>query len=282
MLQFYDKVSFTSSMVSALAFAALSLPASATVLETGSAPCDLRNGYASSPAAFTSELEACMGTLPDTAALAAEAQVAALSERHRAQYDLEPLAARDSLNQAARAHALDMAARGYASHQSPEGLTHIDRLRRIDRQALFGTTGANIAVLEPGATPTDAFNAIISDRVNAENLRRTHFSHSGVGVARTKDGAMIVVQLFAKVDGLLDAPLPHTVSARQSTAMQFVDTDFRADDLKLVSLASGTPTPVARSIVPERHRKGDMALELDANLGTATFTLYGPVITITD
>ncbi|MEM9739810.1 MAG: CAP domain-containing protein [Pseudomonadota bacterium] len=267
-------------MVSALAFAVLSHTASAAVLDGDTAPCDLENGYASSPAAFAEEVDACMGAFPNSSVIATETQISGLSERHRAQYGLEPLAQRDSLQRAARAHAMDMAARGYASHQSPEGLDHSDRLRRLDRTALFGTTGANIAVLDAGSSAIAAFNVMISDPVNAENLRRTTFSHSGVGVAETEDGAIIVVQLFAKVDALLEAPLPHIVDSRQATSVKFVDTDFSAETLKLTSARDGRTTQVAHAIVPARHRAGDASLLLEASLGTATFTLHGPVVTI--
>ncbi|MEO0785921.1 MAG: CAP domain-containing protein [Pseudomonadota bacterium] len=270
-------MSLRTPLVSALALAALGLPAHAAVASTSDA-CSLQDGYASSPAAFSEEVDACIAAKGQASSIAAETQIAALSERHRAQYGLDPLPVRQSLKTAARAHAMDMAARGYASHVSPEGLNHLDRLRRLDRTALFGATGANIAILDPGTDAIAAFNAIISDEVNAENLRRTGFSHMGVGVASAPDGRIFVVQLFAKVDALLDTPMPHMVSAPQSTSSHFVDTDFRADDLWLTSKDGSAH--VAHDIVPARHTSGEAAIEMEARLGTATFTLHGPVVTI--
>ena len=280
MLQFYDKVSFHTPLVAALAFAALGQPASAAILDAGTAPCELSDGYASNPADFVAEVGTCIGKVPDTGAIAIEAQIAALSERHRAQYGLEPQPALTSLGLAARAHAMDMAARGYASHESPEGLGHLDRLRRLDRSTLFGAMGANIGIFEAGTTALEALNTIISDPVNSENLRRENFSHFGVGVARAEDGALVVVQLFVSVEGFLEVPMPLLVGSTHPTAVSLTDNNLAVDALHLASLDSGRTTSVTRNIVPERQGEGDAGLEVEATLGARTFTFYGPVFTI--
>ncbi|MEM1149672.1 MAG: CAP domain-containing protein [Pseudomonadota bacterium] len=280
MLQFYDKRGISKSLIAAAACIALGQPASADIFETEPALCDLSNGLSPEPAAFVGEAGACMDKASAVSLEEVEAQISALSERHRARYGLEPLIVRDSLTRAARTHAMDMVTRSYASHVSPEGLGHSDRLRRLDRSAFFGATGASIVVLEADTTAIDAFNAIISEPVNAENLRRTTFSHSGVGVATAADGTLVVVQLFAKVDGLLDTPLPPRIVSDQSADLRLIDADFRMDGLQLASLQDGNVAPVARSIVPARHRQGTAGLEMEASLGTTTFTLHGPVFSI--
>jgi len=282
MLQFYDKVSFHKSFASALALAVLGLPAAAAVSTADTNACDLTDGYAAAPAAFAAEVEACASPLSSASVLEAETRISALSERRRAQYGLGPLEVRESLQRAARAHAMDMASRDFAAHESPEGLDHLDRIRRLDRTALFGPVGANIVIAEADADSIGAFNTLVSDPVNSENILRDTFSHTGVGAARRADGRLVVVQLFAKIDAELDAPLPYRVETAQPIGVSFVDDGFARGDLHLASMNRDATSPIARTIVPTRHRKGEAGLEMQARLGTATFTLKGPIMTVGD
>lgn len=221
MLQKYDKLLASS----ALALAAL---AGTAIADTaGDAPaCDLSQGYANSATGFTAQLESCLTDQSTTIHRGdVEAGVLALTQRHRSQLGIEELGTRPSLDQAAQAHALDMAARGYAAHSDPEGRGHMHRVRTLDRSVLIGAAGANIAVggLDNGP---DAFNALIADTVNRDNLSRDIFSHVGVGAAEAEDGTIYVVQLFAQIDGELKAPLPVASTQTADLRASFVDSGF--------------------------------------------------------
>ncbi|MEM1105132.1 MAG: CAP domain-containing protein [Pseudomonadota bacterium] len=283
MLQFYDIKSVVMGSAIALAFAVVATPAHGAAASSQPAAgdaCMLEDGFASAPGAFADEVAACAAAGQSSETVSYAAEVAALSERHRAKFNLPALGARTSLTVAAEAHALDLAARGYAGHASPEGLTHLDRLRRLDRSALFSATGGNIVILAPGTSAVDAFAALISDPVNAENLRRDAFTDSGVGVAKASDGRVIVVQVFARMDGELEAPLPLRIVETASASISELEPGFHSHQLALRPVGARVAAPISRQIVPSRHARGEAGLELEAQLGTALFSLYGPVVTI--
>ncbi|MEO1101178.1 MAG: CAP domain-containing protein [Pseudomonadota bacterium] len=221
MLQKYDKLLATT----ALAVAALA--GSAMADAAGDLPaCDLSDGYASSAAGFSAQLESCLADESTTVHRGdVEANVLALTQRYRSRLGIDQLQTRASLDQAAQAHALDMAARSYAAHEDLEGRSHLHRVRTLDRSVLIGSAGANIAAGELGAGP-DAFGALTADPVNRANLSRDAFSHVGIGAAEAVNGTVYVVQLFAQIDGELDAPLPASFSSTADLDASFVDTGF--------------------------------------------------------
>lgn len=279
MLQFYDK----HLLLSALALAALGGTATATVADRETEPigCDLSDGYASDVGAYLDEASACLAATESADVRAVDARIRALTERQRARYDMVPLAARDSLDAAARAHAMDMAARGYADHLSPEGLDHMARVRRLDRTGLYGAMGANITIVPAGTDPIAAFNALISDPVNAENLTREVFTHTGLGVAKAADGSLYIVQVLAQLDGELTTPAP--VSLAQSVRLtadftdpRFVHTGWRLEDGNSVRLASGS----TKGISPRRMLEDTGLIEVEARLGTEIYALQGPALSL--
>ena len=219
MLQFYDRKGIGLT----LAFAALAGHVSAT--EASSVSCHLEDGYAVEASLFADEVEMCLKTHAAALREDIQADVTALTERHRAKLNLDPLSTRQALTQAAQAHAMDMAMRGYADHLDLEGRDHLDRIRTLDRAVLIGAAGANIAVanFEDGAT---AFNALIQDEENANNLSRSAFTHSAVGAAQDKNGRVYVVQLFAQIDGELTTPMPTELPAIADLKAQFSQNAF--------------------------------------------------------
>ncbi|MCI4644674.1 MAG: CAP domain-containing protein [Hyphomonadaceae bacterium] len=279
MLQFYDK----PFILSALALAALGGAAQATTADRETEPiaCDLSNGFASNVEAYLGESTACLSALEADEVTAVDTRIRALTERHRARYNMDPLAQRTSLDAAARAHAMDMAARGYADHVSPEGLDHLDRVRRLDRAGLYGAMGANITIVPAGTDPIDAFNALISDPVNAENLTRGVFTHAGLGVAQADNGDLYIVQVLAQLDGELNRPAPlslaHSVRLNANFAnARFEHTGWRVETGDAVRLASGGTRGIS-----SRRLEGETGLiEIDARLGTEVFALRGPAISL--
>ena len=106
----------------------------------------------------------------------------------------------------ASAHARDMAEKGYVGYADTSGVPLLDQVRIAERQSLIGSFASNIAVLPAGATPAQIHAALLSDPGNAENLTRG-FTHAGMGTHEA-DGRLYVVQLFARIDGSLNQPLP--------------------------------------------------------------------------
>lgn len=275
MLQIYDKL-WTASV---LALAALTVPAAAETGGTGG--CDLSDGYARDVPAFVAEAEACLAVSVTAPAEATAERIAILTERLRAKAGLEPFGTRQSLDEAARAHALDMAARGYVAHEDPEGRHHLDRLRALDRTLLVGATGANVAAVPKNLDPIAAFNALIADPINLENLTRASFTHAGVGVAEGED-AFYLVQVFAQVDGELETPLPLRLPALASVKADLLNPQFETEAWRLEA-ADGRPvrrgrgtTILARDGAP--GDEGPYFLKIDARLGTSVYALNGPMV----
>lgn len=272
MLQFYDKVWSTSL----LALAALATPALANT--NTQATCDLSDGLATTLPAYVAEASACLGDTASADEAALADGILALSERQRARANLKPLASRSSLAAAARLHAMDMAARGYAAHADPEGRRHDHRIRMLDRTLLFGASGGNVVVIAAGADPITAYNAIVGDEVNRANIERTDFTHTGVGVAEA-DGRLYIVQLFVQGDGELSEPLAVTLPRIAPIRAEFSDARFEQTGWHLQD-ASGTD--VARGLGARlgRHAAGGepLYLEIEARLGTDEYSLNGPAV----
>lgn len=281
MLQFYDK----HLTLSVLALAALTGPAladTAPALETAATTsCELSDGLPVTPRAFAGEAAACLDAAPSQAEQDIASRIDALTEYRRARFNMEPLGHRASLDAAARLHALDMATRGYGAHTSPEGLGHLDRVRRIDRSVLIGASGANITIVPAGTEPIDAFNALISDPVNAENLVRDAFTHAGVGVAEAANGQVYIVQVFAQVDGELDEPLAYALNASHPVGATFADARFEQAGWRLSVPETGASTRgYGDALGARRLGDGVANLAIEAELGNRVYELSGPAVEV--
>ena len=115
----------------------------------------------------------------------------------RREHHLLPLRGNEQLAAVARAHAADMARRGYRAHLSPEGDSALDRAR--DSGVLgFRLLAENIGWSNvPGDRVPAVIRAWLESPTHRENLLNPAFNSSGVGQAETADGQTIVVQLFA-------------------------------------------------------------------------------------
>ena len=260
--------------ISALALAALGLTANAN-------ECNLSDGLALQPAAFQTETEACFeglnGVKSDTFM---ESELRRLAAGTRATAHEDELANLPSLNEAARIHGYDMAVRGYIAHDDLEGRSHLDRVRLLDRQRLIGAFGANIAVVEDGASAEEAYQALMADPANAQNVTRQSFDHMGVAAVKAH-GRIYLVQLFAHVEGKLEAPLPAEMNSR--TDLKAVFAESRAEPLGW-SVVSAEGEVLARGIgnwAPASATEGKSGyLNIDMALGKDRYTLKGPAISL--
>lgn len=207
------------------------------------------------------------------------AQLLTLANAARHDLSLAPLSGHEGLAAVAEAHARDMAERGYLGYTDASGASLFDQVRIADRTALIGSFGSAIAVLDAGATAAEIHAAIQSDAANAENLRRS-FGHAGVGT-HVSGGRLYVVQLFARLDGEFDSPLPMTLAsgtrlkpASLSEGMTPVSWSLTGKNGELIERGSG------RRI--ERSGAGEVEgyLNLDVAMGTGIYTLRGPYVRV--
>lgn len=113
----------------------------------------------------------------------------------RADAGLVALRRETSLDRVARAHAADMAARRYLAHDTPEGLSPVDRL------AQGGVEGFTLAAENAGQTDRgDPNREIVQGWLHSPDHRRNlyfpPFNTTGVGIARARDGTWYFVQLY--------------------------------------------------------------------------------------
>ncbi len=118
--------------------------------------------------------------------------------RVRGERHLIPLTRRSDLDRVALAHSVDMARRGYFSHQSPDGASPIDRLKR------HGVTDMRLAAENLGkTTESDPGAQIVRSWLRSpdhrDNLLAPALNFTGIGVARGADGSLIYTQVYILV-----------------------------------------------------------------------------------
>ena len=127
-----------------------------------------------------------------------EQQLFAEVNRVRAQHHLIPLSRRSDLDQVAAAHSIDMARRGYFSHESPEGANPVDRIETA------GISDMTLAAENLGLTrASDPTLAIVRSWLNSPDHRRNllapAMNSTGVGISGRDDGALVYTQLYVSV-----------------------------------------------------------------------------------
>ncbi len=136
---------------------------------------------------------AAAGQEPVAAAL--EAELLQAVNRTRGQRSLVALSRRGELDAVARAHAEDMARRGYFSHFSPEGRNPVDRL---DAAGLEGFTLAaeNVGRTDQQPPNQRILEAWLASPDHRRNLLGPAFNATGIGIARAPGGSLIYTQVF--------------------------------------------------------------------------------------
>jgi uncharacterized protein YkwD len=113
----------------------------------------------------------------------------------RGQHHLVALRRAPELDAIARAHSADMAVRRYLAHDTPEGLSPVDRIAR------GGVSGFTLAAENAGLTSGSAPNREIvqgwlRSPLHRENLLAPAFNTTGIGIARAADGTLYYTQLY--------------------------------------------------------------------------------------
>lgn len=101
----------------------------------------------------------------------------------------------DDLTAVARAHSQDMVDRGFFSHTNPDGKALGERLQAAG--IAYRMAGENIAwnqgYADPAGTAVDGW---MNSSGHRDNILRTAFTHSGMGVAKTASDAYYFTQVF--------------------------------------------------------------------------------------
>jgi uncharacterized protein YkwD len=117
--------------------------------------------------------------------------------RVRAEHHLIALGTSRELSEIARAHATDMAERGYLAHIDPKGRSPLDRVQQAGVSG-FRMLAENIGASDVSGDRLDSIvQAWLESPVHRQNLLHPAFNTSGIGMARTSSGRTIAVQLFA-------------------------------------------------------------------------------------
>ncbi len=260
-----------------LALAAAGGAISASPAAAGSA-CQLGDGYATELVAYVDQVTACLDQT-DVFDPVLENLLFELTNSDRADAGVARLNRRASLDQAARAHALDMAERGYAGHNDLEGRGHVYRMRALDREVFASVTGGNVAVLESGTEARAIYRAIQADETNRANMFRDSFTDTGIGVAE-KGGKVYVVQMLTRIDGELSHPLPLKIAGMTEISPRLNEAMFRAASWSLTD-ASGRRLSGSRAmrlsetaLSPAQEAYLNLIVEVD----TDVYVLRGPAV----
>lgn len=120
-----------------------------------------------------------------------------LTNESRSINHADQLSANPFLERAAKMKAEDMAARGYFSHDTPDGLTPWYWLKEVGYS--FSYAGENLAV--NFIDSEDVVGAWMKSLSHKENILNKHFSEIGIGIARGRyEGreTLFVVQFFGR------------------------------------------------------------------------------------
>ncbi|MEZ5998425.1 MAG: CAP domain-containing protein [Hyphomonas sp.] len=243
--------------------------------------CSIAQGLSQDVDKFAEEAAVCLkgapGIVPRNGVASELARLTDVARTGAGRDGLEEL---DSLNEAALIHAMDMAARGYAAHLDPEGRSHVDRVRLLDRTSLFGAFGANVTIVPANASPKDIELAILQDPSNADNVLRRQFNKVGVGAAE-KDGKLYIVQIFAEQVGQLSKPLPARLKNDQVVKVRFADPELQRVGWTVTG-SDGAALATGRSLrlsgLPQTEAVG--YLTVDARAGGGVSTLKGPAFMV--
>ena len=138
-----------------------------------------------------------LATAPLEALAGPEGQLLERVNQVRAEHKLIELAPSQDLARVARAHAEDMARRGYLSHVNPEGENPLERAEAA------GISGFRLFAENIGATSVggDRVQIIVEEWMRShdhrENVLNPAFNTSGVGVVEAGGGQTIIVELYA-------------------------------------------------------------------------------------
>jgi len=120
-----------------------------------------------------------------------EAQMLVLVNKERATAGLRPLAPDPELTEVARRHSVDMFARGYFAHDTPEGLDPFARMREAHVRYL--TAGENLAL---APTLQVAHSGLMNSPGHRANILNSQFGRLGIGIMDGGIRGLMVSQEF--------------------------------------------------------------------------------------
>ena len=120
-----------------------------------------------------------------------EARMLDLVNEERAKAGLRPLAADPELRDVARRHSVDMFARGYFAHDTPEGKDPFDRIREAN--VPFVAAGENLAL---APTLMVAHTGLMNSPGHRRNILDPHFGRVGIGIEDGGLRGLMVTQNF--------------------------------------------------------------------------------------
>ena len=125
--------------------------------------------------------------------VAFEAEVVTIVNTERAKAGCSAVTVDDRLTAAARGHSADMAARGYFSHTTPEGVEFSTRITNAGYR--WSRAGENIA--KGQRTPAEVMTAWMNSSGHKANILNCAFTNIGVGVVADSGGSLVWTQDFA-------------------------------------------------------------------------------------
>ena len=120
-----------------------------------------------------------------------EEKMLTLINAERMKRGLRALLADRDLGPVARAHSIDMFARGYFSHQTPEGLTPADRVKKAEVRYLI--MGENLAL---GQTLSICHRGLMDSPGHRANILNTAYGRVGIGILDGGVHGLMVTQEF--------------------------------------------------------------------------------------
>lgn len=145
-----------------------------------------------SPASATTVCASTDGPTAQTSTVALANAALCLVNQERTARGLRPLKSNRRLAKAAGAHARDMCARGYFSHDSANGASFVDRIRKagyVPRRA-FPSLGEDLAWGSGSlGTPREIVDGWMNSPEHRANILSPKFREAGMGVSFGDVGA---------------------------------------------------------------------------------------------
>lgn len=120
-----------------------------------------------------------------------EAEMLRLVNEERTQRGIAPLKADPKLTYVARKHSVDMLARGYFSHYTPEGVDPFTRMKNDDIH--FLAAGENVAL---APTLTEAHSGLMHSPGHRANILNPAFGRLGIGIEDGGIYGLMITQDF--------------------------------------------------------------------------------------
>lgn len=120
-----------------------------------------------------------------------ESEMLTLVNEERLKEGLNPVKADTALQRVARLHSVDMLARGYFSHVTPEGKNPFDRIRKGEIR--FLTAGENLAL---GQTLSICHRGLMNSPGHRANILNLAFGRLGIGILDGGIYGLMITQNF--------------------------------------------------------------------------------------